>query len=420
MPAYRTYMAHGKQRKRPFGGLPVLPRCKTKTDRNVAKGQAKAQAEEEGSRCPTQDEAPKNALTEVAQDMVKVMKFIFEALRKKDVERRSRGGKARYWVVQDIDEFVQEFRASATDLATVPWATFDFTTMYEALEHNKLIHGCMMAAQEAWRDVERKRASATGRPIDQCAMCLGPSGWKSVEDVNKSPGGTWYTQQTLKDALAFMLAHLFVYNGGTLRRQIKGIPMGLACSGQLANLYCYYVESQWVDKGGDPGELVRRYIDDIFAAGHNALVPGVGFPSEEAYGMKYKKSSEDPDSIIYIGVRLFKDDKGQAHTVLHDRAVDYPIPIQRYPHNTTVANPTQFGGVIMGRLVAAQRTCSRLDLFQDAVAGIFTHAHRREYPKRMVHSVWTRFLARYCDAASVTMKELRAWFHKVWPKIVTA
>ena len=74
----------------------------------------------------------------------------------------------------------------------------------------------------------------------------------------------------------------------------------------------------------------------------------------------------------------------------------------------------------MGRLVAAQRTCSRLDLFQDAVAGIMTHAHNRSYPRRLMHSVWTRFLTRYWDASSVTTKELRAWFHKAWNQVTAA
>jgi len=118
--------------------------------------------------------------------------------------------------------------------------------------------------------------------------------------------------------------------------------------------------------------------------------------------MGYKHISEHPDNLIYLGVNLFVDDKGRAQTVLHDRAVDYPIQLYRYPHGSTVANPALLGGVIMGRLVAAQRTCSRLDLFQDAVQGILAHAHRRGYPRRLVHSTWTRFLIMYWSAASVS------------------
>ena len=90
--------------------------------------------------------------------------------------------------------------------------------------------------------------------------------------------------------------------------------------------------------------------------------------------------------MLFIGVRLFKDEKGEAHTVLHDRAVEYPIQVDQYPEAATVANPSPLRGVIMGRLVAAQWTCSRLDLFQDAVAGVFTHAINQGYTRRLVHS----------------------------------
>ena len=175
-----------------------------------------------------------------------------------------------------------------------------------------------------------------------------------------------------------------------------------------------------MDAGGDASILRRRFIDDIFAAGDTAAEGGVGIPSEGEYGMNYRCTSESPTSLIFIGVRLFVDERGEAHTVLHDRAVDYPIKVDRYPEASTVANPAQMGGVIMGPLVAAQRTCSRLDLLQDAIAGIFTHAHRRNYSRRLIHSTWTRFLFKYWDAASVTGKELRAWFNKVWKQIVQA
>ena len=107
--------------------------------------------------------------------------------------------------------------------------------------------------------------------------------------------------------------------------------------------------------------------------------------------------------------------------MLHGRAVDYPIKVDRYPEASTVANPAQLGGVIMGRLAAAQRTCSRLDLLQDAVAPIFTHAIRRNYSRRLVNSTWTRFLhASTGTQPPVTGKGLRAWFSVAWRKIMAA
>ena len=292
--------------------------------------------------------------------------------------------------------------------------------MYEALEHTTLIEGCMVAARAAWVYETARVAATTGVRVEQVQLMLSPKGWaKWVPEMAKSTT-LWLDQGRLRDVLTYMLDNLYILNDGTVRKQVKGVPMGLCCAGQMANAYGYAVESNWVDRNKPRMVMARRYIDDIFVAGEKALQPGDGLPSEAEYQMGYRRTSEAATSLIYIGVRLFIDEKNEAHTVLHDRAVDYPIRIDRYPEASTVANPAQLGGVIMGRLVAAQRTCSRLDLFQDAVAGIMTHANNRHYPRRLMHSVWSRFLARYWDAASVTSRELRAWFHKAWNKVTAA
>ena len=158
--------------------------------------------------------------------------------------------------------------------------------------------------------------------------------------------------------------------------------MGFRAMPQLANCFGYTTESLWVDAHPQEASritLAARYIDDIIVAGPKALVPGEGLPKEEDYNMKYKCTSETPTSLLYLGVRFLVDDEGKAQCAMHDRAVGYPIKIDRYPEAGTVANPAQLGGVVMGRLVAAQRTCSTIALFKDVVAGIFTHCNRRHY-----------------------------------------
>ena len=369
---------------------------------------------------PKEDVPPKNALSEAGTIMVKVLQHVMATLRASDRDRVARGLPSRYWIIEDIDEFVQEFRvlAEGKRLGGYPWATYDFTTMYEALEHDRLITGVMDAVCEAWGLKQTEVANLSGRhPLD-VDLRLGRAGFEEATKVASAPGNPWFTVQGLQETLVFLLSHLFVVNGDGVRRQQRGVPMGLECSPQLANLYAYSVESKWVDNNPPTNILTRRFIDDIIVIGPDALAPGRGIPSQDDYGMGYKHTSENPDNLIYLGVNLFVDDKGHAQTVLYDRAVDYPIQVDRYPHGSTVANPAQLGGVIMGRLVAAQRTCSRLDLFQDAVLGILTHAHRRGYPRRLVHSTWTRFLVTYWSAASVSAQELRAWFHEAWRMVV--
>jgi hypothetical protein len=286
-------------------------------------------APEECQGKPKEEGAPKNALTNAASMLVPIFQHIFKALRRKDLEGRAQGRPARYWVIEDIDEFVQDFRANAAPLAQVPWATYDFTTMYEALEHSTLLEGCMAAAQEAWDYEESCAARQAGKRPEEVELALSTSGWAELilemqEDTKlilemQEDTKFWFTPPQLRDVLTFMLDNLYINNGGIVRKQVKGVPMGLNCAGQMANAYGYSVESQWVDACQPNNIMSRRYIDDIFVAGQKALQPGQGLPSEDDYKMQYKLTSESASSLIYIGVRLFVDDKGEAHTVLHDR-----------------------------------------------------------------------------------------------------
>ena len=175
---------------------------------------------------------------------------------------------------------MQDFRANAAELANVPWATYDFTTMYEALEHPALIEGCMVAAKDAWEYECNRHAIANGLRKEDVVLVLSSKGWAVQDPALNNTTCMWYTEHTLRTTLTRMLDNLYILNGGILRKQVKGVPMGLNCAGQLANAYGYAVESRGVDSGRPNNVISRRYIDDIFVAGEGALQPGVGLPSE--------------------------------------------------------------------------------------------------------------------------------------------
>ena len=99
---------------------------------------------------------------------------------------------------------------------------------------------------------------------------------------------------------------------------------------------------------------------------------------------------------------------------MYDRQEAYPHHIVRYPLADTTAPAQQLGGVIMGRLVHAQETCSHMCDFKDSVAQIFRHTMWRGYSRRLVQSVWSRFLFQRWHASDIAVKELRAWFSRVW------
>ena len=222
--------------------------------------------------------------------------------------------------------------------------------MYEALEHSSLIGGCLEAAEEAWIHETAQVAAATGMQQGEVHLLISEKGWaKHVPEMQTSTT-LWLNRERFQDVLTYMLDHLYILNGGILRKQVKGVPMGLCCAGQMANAYGYAIESRWVDRKKPRMVMSRRYIDDIFTAGEQALQPGAGLPSEEEYQMKYKVTSDSTTSLIYIGVRLFVDEKGEAHTVLHDRAMDYRIPDRPLPRSKHGGQPSATRGRHYGAL----------------------------------------------------------------------
>jgi hypothetical protein len=193
---------------------------------------------------PKEEGAPKNALTDAASSLVPVFQHLFKVLRLKDLESRAQGKPARYWIIEDSDEFVQEFRANAADLAKVPWATYDFTTMHEALEHPALLEGCLAAANEAWEWATAGVAKKDGLRPEQVHLALSARGWAKKIPEMEQDTTLWLDPQGLKGVLSVLLDNLYICNGGVIRKQVKGVPMGLNCAGQMANAYAYAAESR--------------------------------------------------------------------------------------------------------------------------------------------------------------------------------
>ena len=67
---------------------------------------------------------------------------------------------------------------------------------------------------------------------------------------------------------------------------------------------------------------------------------------------------------------------------------------------------------MLGQLIRAQRLCSTLATFKEAVVMIAKSALKRGYAKRMLNGVFGRFLAKWWRARELRRGELRQWFRK--------
>ena len=92
--------------------------------------------------------------------------------------------------------------------------------------------------------------------------------------------------------------------------------------------------------------------------------------------MEYKKTAEG-ESVVYLGVKVYimiSGEQREVHTTVYDREEAHPYHIVRYPEFGTVAPSQQLVGVIMGRLVHCQETCSHMKDFKESVITVFRNA----------------------------------------------
>ena len=333
---------------------------------------------------------------------MRILQLVEDALREKDNIRLSEEGIKAFWGIDSVNAFTRMVRAHSDIVLANGQETVDFCTMYTSFPFKAMIERTIYAIDEAW-DFVLQRDAAMAEGEASLELTLGSKGWSKV--------GKGYSRAQVAELLTYLIEHNYVNIGGRVLRQIKGMPMGMPAAPQIANLACYPVEKAQAYALG-PGRpfVVCRYIDDIYSA-------GVPLPSQEDYGMEYKTTAKG-SSVVYLGVRVYEKEREDGtkvlHTTVHDREGSYPHHIVRYPDHATVAPREQLGGVIMGRLVHCQETCSHMEDFKDSVATVFRNAIWRGYPKQMVEKVWRRFLFLRWHAVDIRVKELRIWFPKVW------
>ena len=171
--------------------------------------------------------------------------------------------------------------------------------------------------------------------------------------------------------------------------------MGLACAPQIANLGCYPVERDFAATRS-PADVEHnyRFIDDILS------LSGC-IPSEEQYGMQYKQTQPSGGELVYLGMVLRwvpTSSTLKFITGMHFRDAIYPIAIRRYPGSGSMITDSQRMGVVTGQFIRAQRLCSTLRTFKEAVQNVVLAGMRTGYFRHELDRMWGKFLVNWWKA----------------------
>jgi hypothetical protein len=223
--------------------------------------------------------------------------------------------------------------------------TFDFTTMYTCLKHDRIMSNVREAVAEAHKYVDRLCTIDTHR--------------------GKFYKMTMMKQDDVMQHVEFIVKNTFLYADGILRHQEIGLPMGTNCAPELANLTLYVDERNFIDalQKENFDEAVRynctfRFIDDVLTW-NNAP------PSQTLYGLEWKETTNTDQSVTFLGGKI-TNTNGRINLSIFDKATEWQFPIIRYPHLDSNVPYHQPSGVFQGQLCRYRIVCNSVTAFKNA------------------------------------------------------
>ena len=234
-----------------------------------------------------------------------------------------------YWIVQNRDPVLEAVKKSAPRKSAKCVSSFDFSTLYTKIPHDKLIDVLNKVIEFAFKGGTRKRIA-----IDR----HGTAYWVKYSN-NKSSLYT-FTKESIINAVSFLIRNCYFKFGDKLFRQDIGIPMGSDPAPFFANLFLYHYESSWLKSIRKTNNTlarkfgkVFRYIDDLLA-----LNDGLSFESfySEIYPeeLQLNKENEDNTQTNFLDLHIAIDN-GIFVTQLYDKRDSFGFQITRLPYKNS-------------------------------------------------------------------------------------
>ena len=197
---------------------------------------------------------------ELSIHLTKILSAVKEGQQKYCETVYSRSGINHMWILKNSKDLLDNLKSrSFSQVSSIK--TFDFSTLYTTLPHDKL--------KTRLKDTIHKAFSH--RNYGSKFVVLGYNSTYFSNKIHK--GKTCYSEEQVISMLEFLIDNIFVSFGGTLFQQVVGIPMGTNCAPLLADLFLYSYESEFLQKLVKDKKIhearafnfTYRYIDDVLS-----------------------------------------------------------------------------------------------------------------------------------------------------------
>ena len=239
---------------------------------------------------------PKSSIKPLARTITSIFRLFFRQIQAYNDKCRFFTGVNTFWVVQNNKPVIDAMNGLNKRRKATSVSTFDFSTLYTKLPHNKLLMVLNSLIDFCFDGGESKYITVNN---------YGARWVKNIKDnvicLNK---------QQIKDAVAYLLLNCYFTVDPKIFCQIIGIPMGSDPAPFFANLFLYFYESKWMNEL-KKNDLIKarklcnifRFIDDL-----NSINDGGEFESNYSNiypeELQLGKENTDKHEVSFLDLNI--------------------------------------------------------------------------------------------------------------------
>ena len=274
-------------------------------------------------------------------------------------------------------------------------STWDFTTLYTKIPHNKLKDKVTTFVNKIFEGVFVTK----GAKFINCSMKSRTAYFS--KSASKTKGVTSLSCDELIELISFVIDNSYIVYHGKVFRQVIGIPMGTNCAPFLANIFLHVYEYEYLKMLVDNGDIeiakklsnMFRYQDDCVAinddgtfAKHHKNI----YPPEMV--LESTNTSKCVCTFLDLRISVFR---GTFKFRSYDKRNDFKFQINNYPNlKGNIPYSTAYG-VYASQLVRFCDINQELNPFISDVKVMTNKLLDQGFNISMLHNMFLKFSNKY-------------------------
>ena len=330
------------------------------------------------------------ATKQISTAVSKVFKLIYSQVENFHKKAKFLSNYNKFWVLQNCNPVIESLNRINKKKNAKSISTFDFSTLYTKLPHNKLVKELSEVIDFVFDAGSNKHIAISN---------FGKAYWSK----NKPKTSVSFTKNSLKIAVKHLVQNCYFTVGNVVMRQAIGIPMGIDPAPFWANLFLYQFEQRYMTDLISTDKVkarhfhsTKRFIDDLCAINDGNLFGRIYsdiYPEELELKVEHSGTHA---SFLSLDITIIED---MFVYKLFDKRDDFPFSIVRMPHIDSNIPESIFYSAFVGEFLRIARSTLLLGDFKSKAKGLCQRMHsqgaNRDITKRNLLKIISRHSAEF-------------------------